>query len=70
MGGWASGYDVNSSAALAGAELKGRGRFVPTAAGVEARLFGSVKVAGDNLAPLASLLGLAVPGAAIGPVNA
>ncbi len=69
-GAWASGYDIDASAALAGAVLTGRGRLVPTAAGDEARLFGAVKVAGDNLAPLASLLGLAAPGAAIGPVDA
>ncbi len=65
----AAGYDVDASGALAGADVSARGRFLPTAEGDEARLFGSVKLKGANVAPLASALGLAPPGGAIGPVE-
>ena len=61
-GAWAPGYDVDASASLAGAALAWRGRYAPTAEGDEARLFGSLKLEGGNVAPLASLLGLAPPG--------
>ena len=69
-GAWASGFDVDASASLGGVTLSGRGRYAPTAEGDDARLFGSVKLAGDSLAPLATVLGLAPAGAAIGPVEA
>ncbi len=69
-GAWGGGYDVEASAALAGADVSASGRFAPTAEGDEARLFGSAKLKGANVAPLASALGLAPPGGAIGPVEA
>ena len=69
-GTWAAGYDVDASGTLAGAEVSARGRFLPTAEGDEARLFGRVKLKGANVAPLASVLGLAPSSGAIGPVEA
>ncbi len=69
-GAWAAGYDVEASGALAGADISARGHYVPTADGDEARLFGSVKLKGGNVVPLASALGLAPPGGTIGPVEA
>ena len=70
FGAWAQGYDVDASSTLAGADVSARGRFAPTAEGDEARLFGSAKLKGANVAPLAFALGLAPPGGAIGPVEA
>ena len=69
-GGWQQGYDVDGAASLAGSALSGRGRYAPSAEGDQARLFGSAKLAGANLVPLASLLGLAPAVGAIGPVDA
>ncbi len=69
-GAWDAGFDVDAAASLAGAALTGRGRFAPKAQGDEARLFGALKVAGDNVAPLAALFGVATAGGAIGPVEA
>ena len=69
-GAWASGFDVDASASLGGVMLSGRGRYAPTAEGDDARLFGSVKLVGANVAPLAAVLGLAPAGGAIGPVEA
>ncbi len=69
-GAWTSGFDVDASASLGGAALSGRGRYAPTAEGDDARLFGSVKLVGANVAPLAAVLGLAPSSAAIGPVEA
>ena len=69
-GAWASGFDVDASASLGGVMLSGRGRYAPTAEGDDARLFGSVKLVGANVAPLAAVLGLAPSSAAIGPVEA
>ena len=69
-GAWGAGYDVDASGALAGVDLSARGRFLPTAEGDDARLFGSVKLKGANVVPLASTLGLAPPGGVIGPVEA
>ena len=69
-GAWGAGYDVQAAGALAGADVSASGRFAPTAEGDEARLFGSAKLKGANIAPLASALGLAPSGGAIGPVDA
>ena len=69
-GGWTPGFDVEATAALAGATVKARGRCAPAAEGDDPRLFGSFKLTGDNVAPLASVLGLAPPGGAIGPLDA
>ncbi len=69
-GGWASGFDVDATASLGGVLLSGRGRYAPAAEGDDARLFGSAKLAGENVAPLAAVLGLSPTGAAIGPVEA
>ncbi len=69
-GAWTSGFDVDASASLGGAALSARGRYTPTAEGDDARLFGSVKLAGDNVAPLAAVVGFAPSGGAIGPVEA
>ncbi len=69
-GAWASGYDVDATGALAGADLTWRGRFLPTAHGDGARLFGSVKLHGEDLAPLLGALGLApAGGGALGPAD-
>ena len=69
-GAWESGFDVDAGASLSGVDLTGRGRYLPTAEGDDARLFGSLKIVGENVAPLASILGLAPPGGSIGPVDA
>ncbi len=69
-GAWASGYDVDATGALAGADLTWRGRFLPTGHGDEARLFGSVKLHGEDVAPLLRALGLApAGGGALGPAD-
>ncbi len=65
------GYDVNGAATLAGVDLSGRGRFLPQAQGDDARLFGSVKAKGANVAPLLATLGFAPQGGpALGPADA
>ena len=65
------GYDVNGAATLAGVDLSGRGRFLPQAQGDAARLFGSVKAKGANVAPLLATLGFAPQGGpALGPADA
>ncbi len=46
-----AGFDVDAAASLAGAALTGRGRLRRRREGDEARLFGALKVAGDNIAP-------------------
>ena len=69
-GAWGASYDGDASGALAGVDLSARGRFLPAAEGDDARLFGSVKLKGANVVPLASTLGLAPSGGAIGPVEA
>jgi uncharacterized protein involved in outer membrane biogenesis len=64
------GYDVDATSQLAGAELTWRGRFLPAAAGDDAKLFGSAKAKSPNLAPLAVALGLApANGGALGPAD-
>ena len=68
-GAWGAGYDVEATGALAGADVSALGRFVPTAEGDEARLFGSAKLKCANVVPFASALGLASPGGTIGPVD-
>ena len=68
-GAWGSGYDFDAAASLAGAALSGRGRYAPTAEGDDARLFGALKIAGDDVAPFAALVGLAPGGGPIGPVD-
>ena len=69
-GAWEKGYDVDATSQLAGAELTLRGRFVPAAAGDDAKLFGSAKAKSANLAPLAGALGLApANGGAFGPAD-
>ncbi|HME84688.1 MAG TPA: hypothetical protein VKG91_09100 [Roseiarcus sp.] len=69
-GAWDAGYDLDGTATLAGANLAGRGRFLPTVEGDEARLFGSIKLNAANVAPLVAALGLAPAGGMIGPVDA
>jgi hypothetical protein len=69
-GAWGSGFDFDAAASLAGAALTGRGRYAPTAEGDDARLFGALKIAGDDVAPFAALIGLAPGGGPIGPVDA
>ena len=69
-GGWGSGFDVDATATLAGAALAARGRYAPTARGDDARLFGALKISGDNAAPLTALVGVAAVSGAIGPVEA
>ena len=69
-GKWESGYDIEAIGSLAGADVSASGRFMPTAEGDEARLFGSAKLKCANLVPLASALGLATPGGTLGPVDA
>ena len=68
-GAWSAGYDVEAAGALAGADISASGRFVPTAEGDEARLFGSAKFSCANVVPLAASLGLAPPDGTIGPVE-
>jgi hypothetical protein len=68
-GSWAAGYDIDAAGTLAGADVSASGRFAPTAEGDEARLFGSVRLKGANIAPLASAFGLAPAGATIGPID-
>ena len=69
-GAWGSGFDVNVTGALAGTDLRWRGRLLPTAQGDEARLFGSGKLQSANVAPLLGALGLAPAGSApIGPAD-
>ncbi len=69
-GGWEKGYDVDAASQLAGADLTWRGRFLPTAQGDDAKLFGSAKAGSPNLAPLAAALGLApAGGGALGPAD-
>jgi hypothetical protein len=67
---WNAGYDLDGTAMLAGVNLAGRGRFLPAAEPVEARLFGSIKLNGANVAPLMAALGVAPAGGVIGPVDA
>ncbi len=69
-GGWSAGYDVDGVGTLAGADISGRGRFLPAAEADEERLTGAVKLKGANVAPLLAALGLAPAGGAIGPVQA
>ncbi|MBV8442372.1 MAG: hypothetical protein JO312_17745, partial [Hyphomicrobiales bacterium] len=69
-GAWNAGYDLDGTATLAGVNLAGRGRFLPAVEGDEARLFGSIKLNGANVAPLMAALGLAPAGGTIGPVDA
>ena len=69
-GAWAAGYAVDASASLGGAALAWRGRYAPTAEGDEAGLFGSLKLEGGNVAPLAALFGVAPRAGTIGPVAA
>jgi uncharacterized protein involved in outer membrane biogenesis len=69
-GAWNAGYDLDGTATLAGVNLAGRGRFLPVVEGDEARLFGSIKLNGANVAPLMATLGLAPVGGTIGPVDA
>ncbi len=64
------GYDVNVAAILAGVNVMGQGRFAPEAQGDAARLFGSLKISGANVAPLASALGVTATNGAIGPADA
>jgi uncharacterized protein involved in outer membrane biogenesis len=69
-GEWEKGYDVDATSQLAGAELAWRGRFLPAAAGDDAKLFGSAKAKSPNLAPLAAAVGLAPANdGAIGPAD-
>jgi AsmA-like C-terminal region len=69
-GGWAQGYDVDATSSLAGSDLAWRGRFLPAAAGDDAKLFGTAKVKTPNLAPLAAALELApANGGALGPAD-
>ncbi|HZZ62705.1 MAG TPA: AsmA-like C-terminal region-containing protein [Roseiarcus sp.] len=68
-GAWSAGYDVQAAGALAGADISASGRFVPTAEGDEARLFGSAKLRCANVVPFAASLGLAPSGGTIGPVE-
>ncbi|MGA8714073.1 MAG: AsmA family protein [Roseiarcus sp.] len=67
---WNAGYDLDGTATLAGVDLAGRGRFLPAAEADEARLFGSIKLNGANVAPLLATLGVAPAGGVIGPVDA
>ena len=69
-GAWGSGYDVDGSGALAGADLTWRGRFLPVANGDDARAFGSIKLKTANVIPLIAALGLAPAGGVIGPADA
>jgi uncharacterized protein involved in outer membrane biogenesis len=69
-GGWAEGYDLDATGALAGTDISGRGRLLPGAEGDDARLFGSVRVKSANVSPLMVSLGLAPAGGALGPVDA
>ena len=67
---WNAGYDLDGTATLAGVDLAARGRFLPAAKADEARLFGSMKLNGANVAPLLAALGVAPAGGVIGPVEA
>ncbi len=64
------GYDLDASGALAGADLSGRGRYLPLAEGDAAWLFGAVKLKAASISPLLSAFGLAPASPAIGPVEA
>ncbi len=68
-GAWGVGYDVEATGALAGADVSASGRYVPTAEGDEARIFGSAKLKSANVVPLTSAVGLAPPTGTIGPVE-
>jgi hypothetical protein len=70
LGGWTAGYEIDATAALAGADLSGHGRFMPTAEADDPRFVGSVKLKGPNIAPLFVALGLEPTGGPIGPVDA
>ncbi len=69
-GDWGAGYDVDATGALAGADLSGRGRYLPAAPADGARLFGSVKLRATNVAPLLASFGLKPAAGMIGPVDA
>ena len=69
-GAWDAGYDVEATGALAGADLSGRGRYLPAAPADEARLFGSIKLRAANVAPLLASFGLQPAAGMIGPVDA
>ncbi|MBV9287599.1 MAG: hypothetical protein JO288_07215 [Hyphomicrobiales bacterium] len=69
-GSWGAGYDLDATGVLAGADMSGRGRFLPEAKGDEARLFGSARLKSQNVSPLLSALDLAPAGGVIGPVEA
>ncbi len=69
-GTWNAGYDVDGTATLAGVNLAGRGRILPAAERGDARLFGSIKLNGTNVAPFIATLGIAPAGGMIGPVDA
>jgi hypothetical protein len=70
LGAWGSGFDLNITGALAGVDLRWRGRLLPAAQGDEARLFGSGKLQSANVAPLLGAVGLAPTGSVpIGPAE-
>jgi uncharacterized protein involved in outer membrane biogenesis len=70
-GSWATGYGVEATGGLAGAEMSAHGRFLPAAESDDARLFGSARLRTQNVSPLLAALALAPQGsAAIGPVEA
>jgi hypothetical protein len=69
-GAWGLGYDLDATGALAGADLSGRGRYLPAAPADRARLFGSIKLRATNVAPLLASFGLQPAAGMIGPVDA
>ena len=69
-GAWDAGYDVEATSVLAGADLSGRGRYLPAAPADGARLFGSIKLKAANVAPLLASLGLQPAAGMIAPVDA
>ena len=69
-GKWETGFDVQSTAALAGADASCRGRYLPNTASTDPIMFGSATVKADNLLPALAAFGLAASNAgAVAPAD-
>ena len=69
-GKWETGFDVQSSGALAGADATWRGRYLPNAASTDPTLFGAATLKADNLLPALAAFGLVAANAsAIAPAD-
>jgi hypothetical protein len=69
-GKWETGFDVESTATLAGADASWRGRYLPAATSTDPILFGAATLKSDNLLPSVAAFGFATSTAgAIAPAD-